>query len=102
MKPSIYSEVYLLTQAVPPGKVTTYGSIGKKLNISPRYVGRILHENPDESTTPCHRVVTRDGRIAPGFAFGGIGEQRKRLEKEGVEFLDETHVNLSSSLHLFT
>ncbi len=91
---TIYEKVYNLVQKVPKGKVTTYGQIGIKLSISPRYVGRILHENPDESSTPCHRVVNRDGRIAPGFAFGGIGEQRKRLEKEGIKFRDETHVEM--------
>lgn len=101
MKPTAYEQVYKLTQAVPRGKVTTYGTIAKKLSVSPRYVGRILHENPDEGTTPCHRVVTSNGRIAPGFAFGGLGEQRKRLEREGVTFKDDTHVNLSQHLHLF-
>ena len=95
---TIYQKVYALTQSIPKGKVTTYGIIGKKLGISPRYVGRILHENPDETTTPCHRVVTADGRIAPGYAFGGLGEQRKRLEKEGVTFRDETHVDMKKHL----
>ena len=28
------------------------------------------------------------GELAPGFAFGGKDEQRKRLEKEGVEVKD--------------
>ena len=100
MKPTIYEQVYKLTQSIPKGKVTTYGEIGKKLNISPRYVGRILHENPDESTTPCHRIVTRDGQIAPGFAFGGLGEQKKRLEREGVKFKDETHVDMAKHFFL--
>lgn len=96
-----YEKVYKLTQQIPKGKVTTYGIIGKKLGISPRYVGRILHENPSEKTTPCHRIVTANGRIAPGFAFGGLGEQRKRLENEGVTFKNETHVDLIKHLYSF-
>lgn len=90
---TIYEQVYKLVQQIPKGKVTTYGAIAKKLHISPRTVGHILHLNPDEKLTPCHRVVDRNGRIAPGFAFGGIGEQRKRLEREGILFRNETHVN---------
>lgn len=91
---TIYEKVYALLKTIPKGKVTTYGEIGKKLNISPRFVGKILHENPDEDITPCHRVVDRTGRIAPGFAFGGIGMQRKKLEKENIKFIDETHVDM--------
>ena len=92
----IDKKVYKLVQKVPAGKVTTYGTIGKKLGISPRYVGYILHVNPNESKTPCHRVVNFKGRIAPGFAFGGAGVQRTRLEEEGIKFKDRTHVNMQN------
>jgi methylated-DNA-protein-cysteine methyltransferase-like protein len=95
-------KVYSLVQKIPKGKVTTYGAIGKLLNMSPRVVGHALHLNPDEGKTPCHRVVDRNGRIAPGFAFGGAGVQRKRLEKEGITFRDETHVNLTKHLFIAT
>jgi len=92
---SYREKVYELVSKIPKGKVTTYGTIGKKLHMSPRTVGTALHLNPYEGEVPCHRVVNRDGRIAPGFAFGGIGEQRKRLEREGIVFKDETHIDLS-------
>ena len=88
-------KVYELVSKIPKGKVTTYGAIGKKHHMSPRTVGTALHLNPYEGEVPCHRVVNRDGRIAPGYAFGGIGEQRKRLEREGIVFKDETHIDLS-------
>lgn len=88
-------KVYGLVRQIPKGNVTTYGAIGKNLNMSPRVVGHALHLNPDSNLTPCHRVVDRTGRIAPGFAFGGIGAQKKLLEKEGVKFRDETHVDLN-------
>ncbi len=86
--------VYSIVSKIPKGKVTTYGAIARKLNMSPRTVGTALHLNPHEGEVPCHRVVNRDGRIAPGFAFGGIGAQRALLEAEGVGFRDETHVDL--------
>ena len=87
-------KVYNQLQKVPRGKVTTYGEIARVLNMSPRVVGTALHLNPDNDNNPCHRVVNRDGRVAPGFAFGGPGIQKKLLEAEGVEFVDESHVDL--------
>ncbi len=93
-------KVYALVRKIPKGKVTTYGIIGEKLHMSPRTVGTALHLNPYEGDVPCHRVVNREGRIAPGFAFGGIGAQRKLLEKEGIEFKDETHLDLSKYLYV--
>jgi len=89
-----FEKVYELIRKIPPGRVTTYGAIGKKLGMSPRVVGFALHSNPDGEKNPCHRVVNRDGRIAPGYAFGGTDAQRTRLEKEGVAFKDSVHVNL--------
>lgn len=97
-----YDEVYQLVRKIPKGKVTTYGAIGKALNISPRHVGYILHVNPDGEKTPCHRVVNRDGRVASGYAFGGAGKQKELLEKERVAFIDREHVKLSSHLYHFS
>ncbi len=94
-----YEKVYSLLRLVPKGNVTTYGIIGKKLGMSPRVVGMILHRNPDSKINPCHRVVNRDGRVAPGFAFGGPGIQKNLLENEGVKFSDKDHVILEN--HLF-
>lgn len=85
-------KIYKVVKLIPSGKVTTYGAIGKKLGMSPRVVGLALHLNPYEGDVPCHRVVNRDGRVAPHFAFGGNGTQRKLLEKEGIKFRNEMHV----------
>lgn len=81
-----YQSVYQLLLAIPKGKVTTYGAIGKKLGINPRFVGRILHVNPDAPRVPCHRVVKSDGRLAGGYALGGNDGQRALLIEEGVTF----------------
>lgn len=95
---NLYENVYEQVLKIPTGKVSTYGEIGKKLNISPRVVGFALHANPDGQLIPCHRVVNRNGRVAPGYAFGGQGTQKKRLEEEGIEFKDELHVDLEKYL----
>lgn len=52
-----------------------------------RFVGYALHSNPEPGVIPCHRVVFRDGSLAPGFAFGGSERQRLLLEEEGVVFI---------------
>lgn len=99
---STHESVYNLVKKIPPGKVTTYGLIAKKLkstnkNINAHVVGWILHKN-NSPDVPCHRVVDRNGRLAPNFAFNGSYEQKIRLETEGVKFIDEMHVDLKNHL----
>ena len=68
-----------------------------KSKITPRIVGFALHANRDQKV-PCHRVVNKDGRLAPNFAFDGYKEQRRRLLAEGTKFRDEMHVDLEKCL----
>lgn len=91
-----YEKVYELVRKIPKGKVTTYGTLGKKLEMSPRVVGQALHANPYEGEVPCHRVVNKMGRLAPTFAFGGKNAQKRLLETEGVLFKDD-YVDMSKS-----
>ena len=42
-------------------------------------------------------VAVADGSLAPGFAFGGPGEQRRMLEAEGVGFLPSGRVDMKTS-----
>lgn len=79
---------YLLT--VPKGKVVTYGQIAEFLgnkNLS-RAVGNALHRNPDGDKYPCYKVVNSKGELSKNYAFGGIEEQKKRLEKDGVKVVN--------------
>lgn len=86
---SIYEQVKL----IPKGKVATYGAIAKRLGLrDTRKVGFALHANKSNEV-PCHRVVNKNGRLAPNFAFDGAEEQRRRLEAEGVKFIDAMHVD---------
>ncbi len=89
---TIFSEkVYRATKQIPFGKVATYGQIAKIISQpkAARAVGNALHHNPDPKTIPCHRVVNREGRIAPSFKG-----QKEKLLKEGVKFKDRQHVDL--------
>ena len=84
---NFYAKVYDLVRVIPLGKVTTYGEIAKMVGNprSSRAVGYALHNNPEPGVIPCHRVVNKNGELAPGFAFGGRSRQKELLIKEGVE-----------------
>lgn len=79
--------LYELVKKIPYGRVTTYGTLARLLGEprSARSVGRLLHQNNEPKTVPCHRVVFSDGRLTPAFAFGAT--QRAWLEEEGVGFI---------------
>lgn len=96
---SFFQQVYALVEQVPVGKVTTYGALAKALGTpDARRVGQALHGNPDSSKTPCHRVVFADGKLAPGYAFGGPNEQLRKLQFEGVPFDDKGNVDLTQAM----
>jgi methylated-DNA-protein-cysteine methyltransferase-like protein len=96
-----FEDVYKLVRKIPKGKVTTYGEIAREIGTGDaRKVGWAMHGNKDPEV-PCHRVVNKAGRLAPNFAFDGWEEQKKRLEDEGLEFVDEKHVDLDKHLFFF-
>lgn len=91
---NFFERVYKIVRKIPRGKVMTYGQIAEALGTrDARRVGHALHANRDRNT-PCHRVVNKDGRLAPGYAFGGPDEQKMKLVAEGVSFIDDNHVDL--------
>lgn len=93
---NFYEKVYQIVQMIPAGRVASYGQIALLAGNpkASRAVGYALHVNPLPGVIPCHRVVNREGRLAPGFAFGGQGEQKKLLEAEGVDVDDNGYVNM--------
>ncbi len=96
--PKNYQKVYDFLVSIPKGKVVTYGHIAKKLKLkSPRYVGKILHENPMAPQVPCHRVVFSDGSLSKNFG-SGEGVQMKLLKKEGIRFT-KGKINISHYLY---
>ena len=92
---NFFERVYGLVRSVPEGYVTNYGEIARALGTrDARRVGHALHANPSGDLTPCHRVVTKEGKLSDSYAFGGSFEQYAKLIEEGVTFLDRTHVDL--------
>lgn len=100
MQNGFFEKVYEVVKQIPVGKVATYGQIARLCGNKrmSRQVGWALHVNPEPYVTPCHRVVNREGRLAPAFAFGGIDVQRQLLVSEGVSFVDEQTVDMSKHL----
>lgn len=79
-------KVYELLRTIPRGKVITYGELARLLGNKAwaRAVGNALHENPDGDEYPCYKVVNSRGELSQAYAFGGHGEQKRRLEKDGI------------------
>ena len=93
---STFEKIYEVVKQIPKGRVATYGQVAM-LAGNPRWarvVGYALHSNPDPSSIPCHRVVNREGNVSSAFAFGGKNMQIELLEKEGVVFEPDGHIDL--------
>ncbi|MBQ3664482.1 MAG: MGMT family protein [Lachnospiraceae bacterium] len=93
---SVFEKIYDVVKKIPKGCVATYGQVAAIAGNRrwARVVGYALHVNPDPEHIPCYRVVNREGRISEAFAFGGRNRQSELLKADGVEFVDEMHVDL--------
>lgn len=92
--------VYAVVEAIPSGRVTTYGLIARALGSprSARIVGGALQHSPEGRHIPAHRVVNRQGFLSGGWHFGHPDIMRDRLLAEGVPFRDEYVVDLAQAL----
>lgn len=82
--------IYEAVKKIPKGYVATYKQVAE-LAGNPkmcRAVGNSLHKNPDGDAIPCFRVVNSKGELSGAFAFGGLKEQQKRLEADGIEVVN--------------
>ena len=79
-------KVYEYLTHIPRGKVVTYKQIAEYLGDPHlcRYVGTVLHNNPDPIRYPCYKVVSSQGKLAERFGNGGISVQRQRLMADGI------------------
>jgi len=95
---SFQLECYEALKKVPPGKVISYGGLAEMIGRpnAHRAVGSAMNKNPYAPKVPCHRVVKSNGELG-GFA-DDISIKIKRLQKEGVEVLNNKIVNFKSVL----
>ncbi|MBQ9005020.1 MAG: MGMT family protein [Atopobiaceae bacterium] len=92
-----FDRVYGMVRQVPAGRVVSYGQVATLVGEprKARFVGFAMHASPGMAGgVPCHRVVFKDGSLAPGFAFGGPDVQRRMLEDEGVVFCEDGRVDM--------
>lgn len=91
-------KVFEVVRQIPKGCVSTYGDVARMIG-QPRkalFVGYAMRSSMEPGAVPCHRVVFKDGRICEGDEFGNPSVQRQMLEREGVPFLDDLHVDLDA------
>ncbi len=93
---TVFERIYEQVRKIPKGKVATYGQIALYAGNArwARDVGYALHVNPDPDSIPCYRVVNRQGRVSPAFAFGGENMQILMLRSDGIEVSDDGIVPL--------
>ncbi|MBO6506551.1 MAG: methylated-DNA--[protein]-cysteine S-methyltransferase [Kordiimonadaceae bacterium] len=74
-------------KSIKAGLTDSYGGMAKRLNSSPRAVGRANGRNPIGLIHPCHRVIGADGSLT-GYA-GGL-ERKEWLLRHEKAILDLT------------
>jgi methylated-DNA-protein-cysteine methyltransferase-like protein len=94
---SLHATIYAIVRRIPAGRVTTYGSIARALNMprGARQVGWAMSAVSDDDV-PAHRVVNAAGAVRGGWS---ADVRRAMLEDEGVTFDLLGHVQLE--LHLW-
>jgi methylated-DNA-protein-cysteine methyltransferase-like protein len=83
---SLYERVYDVVRCIPRGRVASYGQVAAYAGrCTPRQAGYAMAALKNDRV-PWHRVVNSKGRISFPENSRGALQQRKLLEKEGVEF----------------
>jgi methylated-DNA-protein-cysteine methyltransferase related protein len=83
-----YELIWSAVRRIPRGRVATYGQIAELAGLEghARQVGYALHNLPERSDVPWHRVVNARGEISPRTAGDSHELQKMLLESEGVVF----------------
>jgi methylated-DNA-protein-cysteine methyltransferase-like protein len=91
-----YDVIWSVVRRIPSGRVATYGQVAELAGLEghARQVGYALHNLPDGSDVPWHRVINSRGEISPRSAGDSHELQRLLLEGEGVDFTLDGRVDL--------
>ncbi len=75
-----------MVKLIPPGRVTSYGAIGKYLGsgLSARMVGWAMNASHGQHGVPAHRVVNRQGLLTGKAHFATPTLMQEKLEAEGL------------------
>lgn len=82
--------VWQVVQGIPRGHVLTYGEVARLAGMGrwARRVSQAMRRAPRSMELPWHRVVNAQGRISFPEESDGFQRQKRRLEEEGVVFLN--------------
>ena len=83
-------KVYLVLSQIPKGKVATYGQVAALAGFTKRarQVGLILHQLPNDSQLPWHRVINSQGTISLHPDHPSFSIQCQRLQSEGIAVIN--------------
>ncbi len=90
MDSSFKEKCWQIIALIPEGKVATYGQVAQLAGLPnmARAVGRTLSQLPENTQLPWFRVINAQGKISFPADSSSFLEQKKRLEREGVVFLN--------------
>jgi methylated-DNA-protein-cysteine methyltransferase related protein len=79
--------IYIIVRTIPHGKVASYGQIALMAGIprAARQVGWFLRQTTPEQALPWWRIINNKGYISIKNNECSALEQKKLLEKEGIE-----------------
>ena len=92
-----YLKIYQVIARIPYGKVATYGQIARLAGFGgqARLAGYALHNLPDNSNLPWHRVINHRGKISYRATFDKNDNlQKELLRLEGIKFNEYEKINL--------
>lgn len=96
MSQDFFQSVFKIVTLIPPGRVTTYGSIAKCLDSpkSSRMVGWAMNKSHKLNINiPAHRVVNRIGLLTGKNNFESPKQMQELLEAEGIKIENNQVVN---------
>lgn len=85
-KPNYFDLVYQVVREIPPGRVTSYGTIAHYLGLKSgaRMVGYAMNAAHTLPDVPAQRVVNRQGLLTGKAHFETPTKMQELLEAEGV------------------
>lgn len=89
-------KVLAVVKKIPRGKVATYGQVATLAGKphAARGVGWILNSCSETHRLPWQRVLNSQGKISFHPKLWQYTEQRRLLQKEGVQFLNKDSLDL--------